>query len=93
VVDSSHDTEASEYCESTNSMRYCIFTIGEKKEILQLMKKYITEVLHLPSDKEDKENIDKSDWVQYFDLVGKENFLYFLKRHIPLYVSFILCQY
>jgi len=86
IADSSHETEASESSGYSNTMRYCIFTLQEKKEILQLVKKYLKSVLNLPCDtKEFKE----SEWINYFDSLENNQFLSFTKRYIPFYVKLI----
>jgi len=90
IPDSSHETEARESSGYSNIMRYCIFTLQEKKEILQLMKKYIMNVLNLPCDTKE---IKESEWINCFDSLENNQFFSFIKRSIPFYVKLIKRSY
>jgi len=72
--------------EAMMGYKLMIFTVDDKKEIVQLLKDFIIKNNDLSSDHQRLTNCN--NWFSLFENVKSKPFTEFLNKHIPSYVSY-----
>jgi len=66
--------------------RFCVFSVEEKKEIIQLLKKFLIKTNNFSDEKKSIES-KNMNMVALLDQTNSKVFGLFLEKHIPAYVS------
>jgi len=63
---------------------YCIFTVEDKKQIVQLLKDYLIQIFELSDKKKSKKPLN---WMALLEKTKPKDFSLFLAQYIPSYVK------